>query len=396
MIHPRLYISALQASWIKRAYLQPFDFWSLTIYYHSKANPLTISGENLRDTIILKNLAAEFSKLVKNFSETEKNIQEAYLINNLAVTRSLIDKKPLDKNCFQELDHISLLLLAKVRVKDICSAEFRLKDNNSILLNTGIEFTLNARLRLESAVHTLRQKYSNKAGGAKKIETFLIGFKKGSKNIRKHLAAPEKIALHQQFRKYSQLTGTRIPDINLLKKTISMWSKHYLPNTVKDFSFKFFNNLLGINTRVSHFNNEVERGCTFCKLDNKLPVPDETFVHLFFECRSGPYQLINRFFDEQLPELNLAGDEIKKQSLFFFNTPTNKHVPFLGVLFTLLLQYIWKSKLNKTRLSYIALLTHLKTNILPVIKVSGEIKSSMTNTDTVFVRSLDHERHGRG
>ena len=50
------------------------------------------------------------------------------------------------------------------------------------------------------------------------------------------------------------------------------------------FLFKFFNNILGINTRLSHFVPNHSRGCTFCTLNGTIPIPDETFLHIFFEC----------------------------------------------------------------------------------------------------------------
>jgi hypothetical protein len=53
---------------------------------------------------------------------------------------------------------------------------------------------------------------------------------------------------------------------------------------VRDFIYKFRNNILGINTRVSHFANNVSRRCTFCALANERNIVDETFSHLFYEC----------------------------------------------------------------------------------------------------------------
>jgi hypothetical protein len=42
--------------------------------------------------------------------------------------------------------------------------------------------------------------------------------------------------------------------------------------------------MLGLNVRVSHFNKEIGRACTFCSLDDNAAAPDETFLHLFFDC----------------------------------------------------------------------------------------------------------------
>ncbi len=68
----------------------------------------------------------------------------------------------------------------------------------------------------------------------------------------------------------------------LIFSVISLWNSQGLTNRSKVFLFKFFNNILGINTRLSHFVPNHSRGCTFCSLNGILPVPDETFMHIFF------------------------------------------------------------------------------------------------------------------
>ncbi len=89
---------------------------------------------------------------------------------------------------------------------------------------------------------------------------------------------------------------------------ISLWGIRGVPNRTKTFLFKYFNNILGINTRLSHFVANRRRGCTFCELrvptagglgpDPELvpvpaapvpvpvpvPLPDESFEHLFYGC----------------------------------------------------------------------------------------------------------------
>ncbi len=47
---------------------------------------------------------------------------------------------------------------------------------------------------------------------------------------------------------------------------------------------KYFNNLLGLNLRLSHFVANQQRGCTFCSLNNVAIIPDKTFSHLFYDC----------------------------------------------------------------------------------------------------------------
>lgn len=73
----------------------------------------------------------------------------------------------------------------------------------------------------------------------------------------------------------------------VLLPMLKFWTKTYLPNKIRDFVFKLFHNLLGINPRISHFVQGASRNCTFCALTRK-PLVDETMEHLYYNC---PLQL---------------------------------------------------------------------------------------------------------
>jgi hypothetical protein len=85
---------------------------------------------------------------------------------------------------------------------------------------------------------------------------------------------------------FCEITGTGGIEPNLLKNIWSFWNFSGQQNTIWEFTFKFYNNQLGINTRVSHFVAGHNRGCNLCTLKNVNPTPDETFKHIFFDCPS--------------------------------------------------------------------------------------------------------------
>jgi hypothetical protein len=72
----------------------------------------------------------------------------------------------------------------------------------------------------------------------------------------------------------------------LIGKVLAWWDKNFLQNRYKEFLFKFTSNTLGLNSRVAHFNVNVNAGCTFCTINKRFPVPQESFRHLFFDCSS--------------------------------------------------------------------------------------------------------------
>jgi hypothetical protein len=82
---------------------------------------------------------------------------------------------------------------------------------------------------------------------------------------------------------FLNVSGASFPGEKQYGTVISIWNGQGITNRVKVFLFKFFNNILGINTRLSHFVPNQMRGCTFCSINGTNPVPDETFAHIFFD-----------------------------------------------------------------------------------------------------------------
>jgi zinc-binding in reverse transcriptase len=86
---------------------------------------------------------------------------------------------------------------------------------------------------------------------------------------------------------FFRLIGVAPPTEEEIEKKNILWSLSFIPNKIREFIYKFKNNILGLNTRISHFNLNVSRACSFCILRNVLAlVPDEKFQHLFFSCPS--------------------------------------------------------------------------------------------------------------
>jgi hypothetical protein len=73
--------------------------------------------------------------------------------------------------------------------------------------------------------------------------------------------------------------------------------------------------LLGLNTRVTHFNANISRASTFCNIKGINPAPAENFLHLFYDCPEIN-KVLNLFVTNQVPEPNLISDSEKKK--FFF------------------------------------------------------------------------------
>jgi hypothetical protein len=143
---------------------------------------------------------------------------------------------------------------------------------------------------------------------------------------------------------------------------LSIWNSAGFSNRQKMFLFKFYNNILGLNVRTSHFVPNGTRICFFC---SKNPVPqqnDETFLHLFYSCDTTKNWHQN-FIRKCLPELPVMTAQEEK-SLWFLGYTNNLFS--LTVLFSILtFQYcVWEAKLKKKTPSfnsiYIQFIEHIK------------------------------------
>jgi hypothetical protein len=175
---------------------------------------------------------------------------------------------------------------------------------------------------------------------------------------------------------------------------------HCLPNKIREFVYKFNNNILGLNTRVSHFNRNVNRGCTFCSLrpdpnPAPNPVPDETFLHLFFDCVTTQ-SILNIIQNRLFPELAFPSEESKK--IFFFcgvNPVTDKiDNYFLVLLAKIALFSIWECKLCKQLPSYMKTANDIYFYIDTIKMTSSNVRADM-NLDLTICRTWQDEASRR-
>jgi hypothetical protein len=215
----------------------------------------------------------------------------------------------------------------------------------------------------------MKQKTDN--DGTKKSIFQEVGrLKKPGLKIRELLIKKRKkpfdLGKQTQSTTFSNITGSVIPSNDWYGSVISLWAKNSLSNRLRTFSFKFYNNLLGLNTRVSHFDNTVSRQCTLCKINQQAnfnltvpvaaavpgPLPDETFKHVFYDCpitKNLHIKFLKLFFT------NLAFATETDRLNFFFQgriNDGNKYNLFIHAAISIFQYCIWEMKLKKRILSF--------------------------------------------
>jgi hypothetical protein len=220
--------------------------------------------------------------------------------------------------------------------------------------------------------------------------------KKVSKSYRNYMskAKRQKKPVNSNIiKKFRELVGINLdPDCNF-KLFNSGWCYFGMTNKLKEFRFKFGNNLLGLNTRVSKFNRLISEDCTFCSITKNFPAPRENFAHLFFDCPQSHTTLCG-FEDKYLADLHLDCRE-KKILLWFYGTTDNKlrkYNIFLQMTTTVVMFYIWDCKLRKCKQSLSSCLNFYFFYMDIVRKVSKTLRDEMQKTYLDLCRYWNGER----
>ena len=89
------------------------------------------------------------------------------------------------------------------------------------------------------------------------LTAFLKSFKKGSQSIRRIFTSDrnEKIKAREinTVRTFFQLINTETAPEACVRSFLAFWGFNFITNRQREFSFRFYNNTLGINSRLSHF-----------------------------------------------------------------------------------------------------------------------------------------------
>ena len=123
---------------------------------------------------------------------------------------------------------------------------------------------------------------------------------------------------------------------------LSSWNNTMLNNKIRTFLFKFYNNILGLNSRVAKFNNVIDPSCTFCTANKLFPAEKESFSHLFYNCPTTNKLLLTflaRFFTiNSLTATEFFASKINEKE------DDNKALQLALDIFR---YYIWNCKLEK-------------------------------------------------
>jgi len=313
LIDIKYFLRAQQVNWIRKANNEAIDNWRFDLRCIFDGNCLVTCAKYVDPERhpVLYGLAISFEKFLGAFNLTNDNYKMAYILNNPVLYRQRGDTAILDKNFFRQVPAVDFSKLCKLRFSD-CFVNRNPVQLETVNQTKNLNLNLNTYMRLISALSNFERSlkiHRITDGTFKRIETFFVKPEKGSKHIRDIISKKryEKTSLDKQtnIKTFFRLTNIQKPCNKVLAKIISLWADYGIPNNLREFNFKFFNNYLAINTRLSHFVADQTRNCTFCTLANT--VGEETFPHLFYYCpivRALQSSFETEFFDNRVTGIN--------------------------------------------------------------------------------------------
>jgi hypothetical protein len=106
-----------------------------------------------------------------------------------------------------------------------------------------------------------------------------------------------------------------IPATSALTVCITLWSKSFIGNDIRDFSFKCRFDYLALNSRRAAYDPDANPLCSFCRIRDHTLRIRESFEHLFFSCPTAT-GIINYLLDNYF---NLVFDSIADKKNFIWN-----------------------------------------------------------------------------
>lgn len=215
-----------------------------------------------------------------------------------------------------------------------------------------------------------------------KLKTFFAKIKKGSRLFRKIFTYQKKddrfFSKITQVRTFKRITGIQIYHEQRAQNNLASWNTFCYPNRLKVFLFKYYNNVLGVGSRIAHFNQDVDPSCFFCSTDTR-PAPLESFSHIFYNC-PHVLKIITKFFE------NFFAVALDEQS-YFSGQFCVKEVDNQSIMFILdILRYsIWQTRLRKMSISYHTIFNETVDMIERITCANKKIENNVINCTMIRI-----------
>jgi hypothetical protein len=304
------------------------------------------------------------------------------------------DNGLLDENFFgRNLSFETYSKIACLKFDDFFT-NGRQKTLDQLCDDSGVNFSLVTYMRIHEALQFyVLSRRNDEPSPDQSVATFIKSFSRGSGPYRRIIESSEvnkiKMTENNSVKKFFEFVGIPVLEEPVLKHCWSAWNHTYFSNQQREFLFKFFNNILGINARVTHFVQNYSAECSICTAHNEpRPVQAETFTHIFFDCSySNRYRSMaeNEFFPE------IAQENEQNRRIFWLlgiipHNGTYVCNQFMQSAVFTINYLIWKAKLNKTRVPVSILKSDFIFMCRCLLRISVKLREAKTNAHFFLCR----------
>ena len=332
----------------------------------------------------MNNIAKSFRTFAEVFAKVANNYLHMPILNNHLFSYSNNQLDTFNNDFFINIPHeINLGSLTWGKLTD----GNNIKDQNELGVIFGYNLENEKYRKLKIGWNKARKKFHEDGEKGFSLFTFMASEKKGSKLFRRILTKTPKKVVEKNIKQMSQVkTFLRLTETNELetirtKSMLGAWNNFFLQGAIRTFLFKFYNNTLGINSRVAKFVPETDPSCTFCSILNLRPSPKESFTHLFYFCpttNSIVKEFFARYFTIPVPD----------GSIFFCGNLSIKEEEnkSFQLVMDILRYYIWCNKLEKKIPVMANIFVEINNTMGTIYKMSGKTKN--------YAEQCNFFRHG--
>ena len=185
--------------------------------------------------------------------------------------------------------------LRSLDTRDFLGENFVLKPKNEIDLLLGTRTTFVEYFWLRTELARIKANLEPRGKLSRKLRTVFNSKRKGSRVLRMEIQNSETseyldTVLHEMPMIQRIGENVQLPGRELLEIHMGLWGKLFLDPGLKNFLFRFVQGRLFTNQIRANFQENQERGCTFCTIHSRMEriiginIEEETIVHLFWDC----------------------------------------------------------------------------------------------------------------
>jgi hypothetical protein len=389
------FLISQQAKWVFKAHQSSRDNWRYMLRCIFNGNVLSASPDLIKkeSNPVLYGISESYSKFRISLDSSNCNFVNSFIIGNPIFFRGPGDKSKLNLS-YLLLQEAGDCVITRMKARDFFNVN-GIKTRLELLIEYGLDIPLEGFIRLVRCLNhyvTRLKPNTRNDGSALCVSKDFVPLKNPGKKIRLTLVKKRRKAFKLEdqsvVKKYLEITGAGFPGETSYEKLIALWNCSGLPNRVRTFLFRFFNNTLGINTRLSHFVPGQNRGCTFCQLNNAGAIPDETFLHLFLNCPVVK-SWHDRFLSLYLP-VNYLRNDGERVNLFFIGRVHEPNIDnYFVMLCIFIFQYvIWDARLKKKTPSFYSLNLNFKELALALLRTNSLVRKARAKTNFTLFRNL--------